>query len=67
MCVNKATDIHKRTGARPFDNDLKKENDDVDEKIFISDYLALSTQYARRSIKLIMQTARKAESSVGYK
>jgi hypothetical protein len=53
--------------ARPINKQLTKDEDDVDEKVFISDFIAQTTQYARKSTKLMVTMARRFESTVGYK
>lgn len=54
-------------GARPINKQLTEEVAEVDEKVFISDFLAQSTQYTRKTVKLLVTMAKKVESTVGYK
>lgn len=80
MCVNrKITDRDSTDGiseARPVskqltnicDNNKNKCADRVESrKVFVSDLLALSTQYTRKSFELMLDGARRLKETVGYK
>lgn len=69
--MNENVDSVDFLGARPNHKADHKatrlDDDDVKEKIFISDILALVTQYTRKCFKMIVRSSDDLQKSVYYK
>lgn len=65
--MNENVDSVAFLGARPNHKATPLDDDDVKEKIFISDILALVTQYTRKCFKMIVRSSDDLQKSVYYK
>jgi hypothetical protein len=67
MCVNKSIlSDGLSMEARPINRQFTKHEEDV-EKVFISDFLAETIQYTRKSMRLMMTAAGNIQNTAGYK